>query len=125
MERAEIRGVRMFPAVIAASFLLLLLPALAAGATSAAAPAPAVAMAAGSNCTTKCGNISVPFPFGVEPGCYHPGFDVTCSNDVPPRLLLYNISEVFDIDLANGTVDIYVPNIDQLLPVPQTYGISI
>ncbi|CAL4979358.1 unnamed protein product [Urochloa decumbens] len=55
-----------------------------------------------------CGNISIPYPFGVEPDCYHPGFDVTCRDDVPPRLLLHNISEIFDIHLANGTVDIYV-----------------
>ncbi|KAJ1255787.1 hypothetical protein BS78_K159600 [Paspalum vaginatum] len=85
--------------------LLPLLPALAA-----APPSPSTtAGTAMSNCTTTCGNISIPYPFGVEPGCYHPGFDVTCAADEgPPRLLLHNISEVFDINLPNGTVDIYV-----------------
>ncbi|XP_051196015.1 wall-associated receptor kinase 5 [Lolium perenne] len=94
--------------------LLLLLPLVAA--------APSPASTVGSHCTTRCGNISIPYPFGVEPGCYHPGFDVTCSKDVPPKLLLRNASEVFDINLPNGTVDVYVDRVDQSLPVPY-YGI--
>lgn len=102
------RGLRMFSAV---PVLLLLLPVVVA--------APAAAMA-GSNCTTSCGNISIPFPFGVEPGCYRPGFDVTCSDDVPPRLLLHNISEVFDINLPNATVDIYVRPVEHSIPDPQS-----
>nr|CAB3492082.1 unnamed protein product [Digitaria exilis] len=73
--------------------LLLLLPVVVA----AAAAAPAAA-ADSSNGTTICSNISIPFPFSVEPGCYRPGFYVTCSDEVPPRLLLHNISEVFDIE---------------------------
>jgi len=33
----------------------------------------------GSNCTRSCSNISIPYPFGVEPGCYHaPGFNLSC-----------------------------------------------
>jgi len=100
----------MFSAVSAA--VLLLLPAAAA----VAAPAAATA---GSHCTSKCGNISIPYPFGVEPGCFLPGFDVTCSAD--DRLLLHNISEIFDINLANGTVDIYVRSVVQSMPLdPQT-----
>ncbi|KAJ1276418.1 hypothetical protein BS78_05G213200 [Paspalum vaginatum] len=98
----------LFSAIAVSAALLLLLPPPAAFAASAATAA------AGSrgNCTTVCGNTSIPYPFGVEPGCYRPGFDVTCTDGVPPRLLLHNISEVFDISLANGTVDIYVPRFD-------------
>ncbi|CAL4986399.1 unnamed protein product [Urochloa decumbens] len=100
----------------AALLLLLLLPPAA---VFAAATAAAMA-GTGSNCTTSCGNITIPYPFGVEPGCYRPGFHVTCSDDVPPRLLLHNISEVFDINLANATVDIYVERVVQSIPDPQT-----
>jgi hypothetical protein len=100
----------------AAFLLLLLLQTVSSALAAAAAPA---AITAGSNCTTRCGNISIPYPFGVEPGCYRPGFDVTCSTaaDGSPRLLLHNILEVFDINLPNGTVDIYVGRVDiQLIP---------
>uniref|UniRef100_A0A0E0IDZ4 Protein kinase domain-containing protein n=1 Tax=Oryza nivara TaxID=4536 RepID=A0A0E0IDZ4_ORYNI len=34
----------------------------------------------GSSCTTSCGNVSFEYPFGVEAGCYHPGFDLTCNH---------------------------------------------
>lgn len=108
----------MFSAVSAA---LLLLP-LVAAAAFAAAPSPASTV--GRHCTSRCGNISIPYPFGVEPGCYRPGFDVTCiKEDGTPTLFLRNISEVIDINLPNGTVDVYVERVDQSLPVPRTYGI--
>ncbi|KAM0825142.1 hypothetical protein ACQ4PT_069728 [Festuca glaucescens] len=94
--------------------LLLLLPLVAA--------APSPASTVGSHCTTRCGSISIPYPFGVEPGCYRPGFDVTCSKDVPPKLLLRNASEVFDINLPNGTVDVYVDRVDQSLPAPSIFN---
>jgi hypothetical protein len=112
----------MFSAASAALLLLLLLPPpLVAAAAFAATPPPPPSTVA-SYCTTHCGNIGIPYPFGVEPGCYRPGFDVTCSDDVgrPPRLLLRNISEVFDINLANATVDIYVRRVSESVPDNQT-----
>ncbi|KAJ1273940.1 hypothetical protein BS78_05G024300 [Paspalum vaginatum] len=47
------------------------------------------------NCTDKCGNISIPYPFGVEPGCFLEGFHVTCNYSFhPPRLFLeFNSSD--------------------------------
>ncbi|CAO2162860.1 unnamed protein product [Urochloa humidicola] len=46
--------------------------------------ADAAATAPGSSCTRSCGNITIPYPFGVEPGCYHDagGFNLTCSFNV-------------------------------------------
>lgn len=42
-----------------------------------------------SQCATTCGNVSVPYPFGLSAGCHLPGFNLTCdTSQTPPRLLL-------------------------------------
>ncbi|KAF7067382.1 hypothetical protein CFC21_073282 [Triticum aestivum] len=68
----------------AAALLLLLLPPCAG---AAAAPVPVIGM---PGCETRCGDMVVPYPFGMGPSyCYLPGFNLTCDwlSD-PPRLLL-------------------------------------
>ncbi|KQJ98873.1 hypothetical protein BRADI_3g39650v3, partial [Brachypodium distachyon] len=72
---------------------------------AAAASAPAIA----KSCTSSCGNISIQYPFGVEPGCYHGGgFNLTCNQSYhPPRLFLGDGTvQVLDISIPNGTVRI-------------------
>ncbi|KAK1697616.1 hypothetical protein QYE76_014313 [Lolium multiflorum] len=41
-------------------------------------------------CRDKCGGMSIPFPFGMgKPGCFLPGFEVTCNTSfTPPRAFL-------------------------------------
>ncbi|WVZ88190.1 hypothetical protein U9M48_034737 [Paspalum notatum var. saurae] len=40
-------------------------------------------------CPDKCGDISIPFPFGMIPGCFREGFDITCNHSFqPPRAFL-------------------------------------
>ncbi|KAJ1276022.1 hypothetical protein BS78_05G182000 [Paspalum vaginatum] len=40
-------------------------------------------------CPDMCGDISIPYPFGMKAGCFLPGFDVTCNNSFnPPRAFL-------------------------------------
>lgn len=61
------------------------------------------------NCTQSCGNISIFYPFGVEPGCYHAaGFNLTCNRqDGRPKLFLGDGNvQVLDIFLSNSTVRI-------------------
>ncbi|KAF7081057.1 hypothetical protein CFC21_085035 [Triticum aestivum] len=97
----------------AAVVVAALLPPLCA---VARAPAPA-ATQGGSGCTTHCGNISIPYPFGVEPGCYHEsGFNLTCNQSYsPPHLFLGDGTvQVLDIDLPNGTVRINSTSLDIL-----------
>ncbi|VAI62268.1 unnamed protein product [Triticum turgidum subsp. durum] len=95
----------------AAVVVAALLPPLCA---VARAPARA-ATPGGSGCTTHCGNISIPYPFGVEPGCYHEsGFNLTCNQSYsPPQLFLGDGTvQVLDIDLPNATVRINGNSLD-------------
>nr|BAJ97464.1 predicted protein [Hordeum vulgare subsp. vulgare] len=40
-------------------------------------------------CPDKCGNMSIPFPFGLMPGCFREGFQITCDHSFdPPRAFL-------------------------------------
>ncbi|XBI49482.1 hypothetical protein VPH35_113036 [Triticum aestivum] len=83
--------------VVTAALLLLLSP------LGTVAQPPATGM---SKCTTLCGNISIPYPFGVEPGCYHDsGFNLTCNQSYsPPQLFLGDSTvQVRDIDLPSAT----------------------
>ncbi|OEL34524.1 hypothetical protein BAE44_0004458, partial [Dichanthelium oligosanthes] len=40
-------------------------------------------------CTTTCGNVTVPYPFGIGANCSLQGFNLACDGTHdPPRLLL-------------------------------------
>ncbi|CAL5011804.1 unnamed protein product [Urochloa decumbens] len=62
----------------------------------AAAAAPAIAQQdvqqrpiTRPGCPDKCGSISIPFPFGLMPGCFRDGFEITCDHSFdPPRAFL-------------------------------------
>ncbi|XP_052167405.1 wall-associated receptor kinase 2-like [Oryza glaberrima] len=79
--------------------LLLLLLQLWSVEAQVAAPPPA-------SCPDRCGDVSVPYPFGIRDGCHLPGFRLTCdATRAPPRLMLGNGTlQVIDISLANSTV---------------------
>ncbi|XBH72276.1 hypothetical protein VPH35_099614 [Triticum aestivum] len=81
--------------------VLLLSVSMAAAARVPAAVAP--------DCNTTCGNVKVPYPFGMGPRhCYRqPGFKLICDHrSTPPRLLLGDSGEfeVADIFLENNTM---------------------
>ncbi|XBH76974.1 hypothetical protein VPH35_103522 [Triticum aestivum] len=93
--------------------VLLLALQLPAAAVADVPPPP-------NSCTRMCGNVSVPYPFGVGPAeCYWPGFNLTChtsGREEAPRLLLgdgtlqhyntYGIRRHFfaSISIKNSTV---------------------
>nr|CAB3489978.1 unnamed protein product [Digitaria exilis] len=56
-------------------------------------------------CSTRCGNMTVPYPFGINAGCYLPGFILTCDSN--SRLLLGDGAtgiQVTDFFLQNATL---------------------
>ncbi|XP_008225628.1 PREDICTED: wall-associated receptor kinase 2-like [Prunus mume] len=57
------------------------------------------------NCIAKCGNIEIPYPFGIGQGCYFgPRFEITC-NGSNPRLM-ETVMLVTNISLEEGELQI-------------------
>ncbi|GJN37698.1 hypothetical protein PR202_gb26679 [Eleusine coracana subsp. coracana] len=86
-------------AAAAASLLLVLqmISSAAAQSGGAAGPPPP-----GCPTSTRCGNVSVPYPFGIGTSCSLPGFHLTC--DDRSRLLLGDKLQVVEISLPNSTL---------------------
>ena len=60
-------------------------------------------------CQDRCGNISIPYPFGMTKGCYYnDDFSITCSKNfsTPKPLLWRSNINVRNISLFDGEVNI-------------------
>ncbi|XP_066308365.1 wall-associated receptor kinase 3-like [Miscanthus floridulus] len=91
-------------AVVLAPAVAVALMALALQLSAAvAAAAPPIGLA---GCDTTCGNVRVPYPFGISPGCHWPGLYLNCDrNHDPPRLLIGDGTlRVTNISLKDTTV---------------------
>ncbi|PIN08856.1 Serine/threonine protein kinase [Handroanthus impetiginosus] len=81
--------------------LLAILVIIASSQSSLSATPPNFPIAK-PNCTDRCGNLSIPYPFGTTPECYQRySFFVTCNDTFnPPRAFIQNSSiEIRDISL--------------------------
>ncbi|KAL5787115.1 hypothetical protein ACOSP7_004064 [Xanthoceras sorbifolium] len=84
----------ILPAAYSMPFLIILLlwPVMAIFAQ----PSPS------SKCTSKCGNVTIPFPFGIEESCAMDGFFKVDCNSSKPYLREINL-EVLDLSI-DGTM---------------------
>ncbi|RCV38877.1 hypothetical protein SETIT_8G177800v2 [Setaria italica] len=82
----------------------LLVPALV---TSHLVAAASNSSMPGPDCPSKCGNIDIPYPFGIGDGCGRPGFspyNLTCNNSFSPPRLYMSSAEVISISPETGEI---------------------
>ncbi|CAL4992735.1 unnamed protein product [Urochloa decumbens] len=108
--------------------LALVAPLLALHLLAAAAAVPPPPMGL-PGCPTRCGNMTVPYPFGIISGCFLPGFNLTCDRDRnPPRLLLGDGTtsiEVTSIFLQNATIRVVTQAIIAEPSINSTWGLGV
>ncbi|KAL5204568.1 hypothetical protein ABZP36_009439 [Zizania latifolia] len=61
-----------------------------------------------SGCPSKCGDVDIPYPFGIGDDFAWPGFTVSCNDSFnPPRPYIGENIEIKDISLEKGEMRIY------------------
>ncbi|KAL6643750.1 hypothetical protein ACP70R_018516 [Stipagrostis hirtigluma subsp. patula] len=95
----------MKEALVPLVFLIFLVTAVFATSSRLAVSLP--------GCPDKCGNVSIPYPFGIGAGCaatsLSPNFAVTCNNTFQPPRPMVGAREVIDISLDRGEMRVYGP----------------
>uniref|UniRef100_A0ACD5ZJF0 Uncharacterized protein n=1 Tax=Avena sativa TaxID=4498 RepID=A0ACD5ZJF0_AVESA len=92
--------------------LALLLVALACSPSAASGTTTETAMQPAETCLRRCGDIEIPYPFGVGSGCHlETGdwtFSLSCNRTSDGRERLYNYQiEVLDMSVLQGQLRIY------------------
>lgn len=60
-----------------------------------------------ANCGRKCGDVRIPYPFGIGVDCAWLRFDVVCNQSFTPPRPYYGNIEIMDISLEKGEMRVY------------------
>uniref|UniRef100_A0ACD5YT83 Uncharacterized protein n=1 Tax=Avena sativa TaxID=4498 RepID=A0ACD5YT83_AVESA len=88
---------------------------------------PSAAELALAGCPSTCGDVGILYPFGVGPGCFRQGLELTCDNSAnPPRLFLGNSTiQINGIFPAENTIAAPAVHFDvPMLSGMDTYNMS-
>ncbi|KAK1581136.1 hypothetical protein Q3G72_003444 [Acer saccharum] len=87
-------------------------------------PVKAWAQAAAANCTSTCGNVTIPFPFGIGDDCSLDNRLTVDCNHSKPYLGSINNLELLDISI-DGSMRINYPVYNRCGAVDDTFGIKL
>ncbi|KAL5207302.1 hypothetical protein ABZP36_031737 [Zizania latifolia] len=63
-----------------------------------------------AHCSSRCGDVNgISYPFGIGPGCFRPGFELTCDNTTQPPTLYIGSTRTRIIAMCSESGEVDIP----------------